>query len=359
MESEITAKIQLIRDLLDKKGYDGVILNSQANLSWLTGGRFFINWATESGAASFWIGPESIKLITNNIEAERLWQEEGAASTCDELVPYPWYDEGQKKSLLARYSQGLHMATDELLSTPLRNLRMKLTEGEQERYAALGRMSSDVIESVAEEFKQGESEYQVAGRMAKACLERGIEPIVCLVGADERVFTRRHPLPTEKTIENYAMLVLGARCGGLVASVSRAVYFGNVPSELAAKQRAVNKVEAAYWASSRPGVNLGEVFRAGMDAYTRTGFPNEWQFHHQGGPAGYQSREIKVTSETPEIIEVGQALAWNPTIQGTKAEDTVLVLPNGLKNITASRKFPMESIVVDGITFECPLILER
>ncbi|WP_261486053.1 hypothetical protein [Acididesulfobacillus acetoxydans] len=110
---------------------------------------------------------------------------------------------------------------------------------------------------------------------------------------------------------------------------------------------------------SRPGVSLGEVFRAGQEAYARLGYKGEWQYHHQGGLAGYQSREIKATAQTGRILAVAQALDWNPTLQGTKAEDTVLVGEKGPEILTATGLFPTEKVEIDGRSFHRPVILER
>lgn len=359
MDLEIGGKLTRIRQMLVQCGYDGVIIRSQTNLSWLTSGRFFINITSVEGVACIWIGLQNIILISNNIEAERLWKEEQVVEVCDELLVYPWYEESHEKSILDSLSEGLRVCTDYDLISNFRELRLKLTEPELERYKVLGQLAVDALESVAFEFKQGETEQQVAARVASACIERGLEPIVCLIGGDERALRRRHPLPTMNCIEKYAMLVLGARKWGLIASVSRAVHFGRIPSDLMLKQRAVIQVDGALLAATQPGKSLGEVFQAGVEAYSKEGFRNEWMFHHQGGLAGYASREIKAAPDSSEIIEVGQAVAWNPTIQGTKSEDTFVVYPEGLRNITKSANFPIETVDVGGTKFERPMILER
>ncbi|MHB1653280.1 MAG: M24 family metallopeptidase [Desulfitobacteriaceae bacterium] len=359
MQTEVIAKVRLVRSQLAKKGLEGVMINDQANLAWLTGGRFFVNLASVAGVGTLWIGPEKVELIANNVEGQRLWQEESAHDVCDDWVTYPWYDEGKRAQLMVERIKGLHTATDLDLAEEFLNLRLKLTPVEQERFLSFGRSVGEAVESAARDFLPGESEYQVAARLAQASLERGMEPLVCLVGGDDRARLHRHPLPTEQTIAKYAILVLSARKWGLVASATRSVYFGQIPQELAAKQRAVNEVDASFMVASRPGTSLGEVFKAGQAAYARQGFAEEWQLHHQGGLTGYQSREVKATPQTKRLIEVGHVLAWNPTLQGTKAEDTVLVRANGLQNLTATGNFPTETVEIAGQSFLRPVILER
>jgi len=55
------------------------------------------------------------------------------------------------------------------------------------------------------------TEYQIIGKMEDAVQSRGVQPIVNLIGTDERIFRFRHPLPTEKKLDRYAMLILCGR----------------------------------------------------------------------------------------------------------------------------------------------------
>ncbi|MDA8441399.1 MAG: M24 family metallopeptidase [Peptococcaceae bacterium] len=359
MDEETSIKIQMIRSMLAHKDYQGVIVQSQLNLAWLTGGRFFVNIASQMGIGAIFIGPDCVELIVNNVEGERLWHEEGVNRICEQVRTYPWYAEDEKDKLVQTLSEGLRVANDEQLAEEFLQMRLVLTPFEQKQYQILGRLAGEVVERTAQEFGRGETEYQIAARMAKASCELGMEPVVCLVGGDMRAKTYRHPLPTDNVVQDYALLVLSARKWGLVASVSRAVHFGRISAELAAKQQAVIEVDAAMLAATRRGVSLGSVFKIGQDAYARAGFPGEWQYHHQGGIAGYQSREAKATPDATRLIQTGQALAWNPTIQGAKSEDTVLLTEQGLQMLTFSGNFPSQKVRVGELELSRSLILER
>ncbi|MFR8180728.1 MAG: hypothetical protein ACLU80_13465 [Dorea sp.] len=62
--------------------------------------------------------------------------------------------------------------------------------------------------------------------------------------------------------------------------------------------------------------------------------------YHQGGPTGYGCREFTVTPETKGVIKKNQAYAWNPTIAGTKCEDTTFLADNGVEIFTRTKAWP-------------------
>ena len=237
------------------------------------------------------------------------------------------------------------------------SLRYSLTEAEITRYRELGANARAVAEEIARTVRHEEKECEVAGRLAKALFSVNITPVVLLVAADERIEEYRHPLPTEKAVDRCMMIVLCARKKGLIVSLTRLVHFGNLPENLLRKHRAVAEVDAALISESRPGVKFNDVFRKAVDAYGENGFPGEWQNHHQGGPTGYQCRDFKATLEEKRTVLPNQALAWNPSIRGTKSEDTIIALPDGTEIITASETWPKLRVNCKGKTWGRPDIL--
>jgi len=198
------------------------------------------------------------------------------------------------------------------------------------------------------------SEYEIAAQLGNETQKFGVQPIVNLIAVDERVFQYRHPLPTEKKLDKYAMLVLCGRKWGLVASITRLVHFGEIPKDLKAKILATAQVNSALINATRPGKTLGEVFAHGPRAYADQGFPDEWQHHHQGGVTGYEPREVLGLPNSSYVVSEGQAFAWNPSIRGAKVEDTILVQETENDVITLTPNLP--TTIIDGVP--CSLALE-
>jgi hypothetical protein len=75
---EIKEKERRVRDFLRSKGLKALFLKRQANFSWMTcGGLNLVGITTEMGATTLLITEDSKFVISNNIEAPRMIEEEG------------------------------------------------------------------------------------------------------------------------------------------------------------------------------------------------------------------------------------------------------------------------------------------
>jgi antitoxin VapB len=101
------------------------------------------------------------------------------------------------------------------------------------------------------------------------------------------------------------------------------------------------------------------VFQRAVTAYAEAGFADEWRLHHQGGTAGYEPREYLGLPGGAEVVIAGQAYAWNPSITGTKSEDTILVGEAGNEVLTTIEGWPMVAVeLAGGEKWMRPAVLE-
>lgn len=363
-KDEIAEKETRIRRLMDEAGLGAVALSTVANFAWFTcGGGNYVGIASETGVATIVVTKDSKYIVCDNIEAQRI-AEEVVPGQGFEFRTCLWYEE-QKERLVKEIAGNGKIGADSNLagavdvSSELDACRRSLTEPEIVRYEALG---SDVGESLlltASKIQPGMTENQAAGILDGELRSRGIVPIVTLIAADERAKRYRHPLPTDKPIERYVMLVTGARRWGLVVSATRIVCFGKIPDELRKKHEAVVRIDAEMIAATKIGTSMGEVLRKAIAAYAREGYPQEWELHHQGGPTGYKSRDFRVKPDTETRVCENQAFAWNPSISGTKSEDTIIVTKAGPKIISLTAEWPRVEVEIDGQKIPRPDIFVR
>jgi antitoxin VapB len=236
--------------------------------------------------------------------------------------------------------------------------RYRLTPSELERFRRLGRDAGEAVGEFAKGLEPGETESEVARRLDDSLAARGIHSVVTLVAADERIGKFRHPVPTSRAWERVLMLVTCARRGGLIASLTRIVCAGTVPEELRRRTRGVARVNARLLAATRPGAVGSELFKTIAAAYAEEGFAGEERLHHQGGACGYRTRDWVAHPASAETVQSEQAFAWNPSITGTKAEETCVASGDGVEILTTSPAWPQIPTRFDGREYLSPDVLE-
>lgn len=349
---------------LEGRGLDGVVLTRRCNFSWYTcGAHNHVGEANDVGVSSLVAARDGAVVVANNIEATRLAGE--ALGDDINLIEYPYHDASARSKAFADVLAGGEFACDSAVAgfdlpgtdSAFDRLRWQLTPAEIGRYRVLCREVAECVESVARSVQPGMSEVAIAGRLAGELRARSLAPWVLLVGVDERIERYRHPLPTGKAVQRYAMLATCAERGGLIAAVTRLVSLAPISDELRRRQHATAGVDAALIASTVPGAKLGDIFAAGQAAYAEVGFADEWRLHHQGGSIGYLPREVKAEPGCEIEALADQAFAWNPSITGAKCEDTVLCLADGAEIMTDTGDWPMVKVVCGGRSFRRPDIL--
>jgi Xaa-Pro aminopeptidase len=348
--SEQQRKLKLIRNWMSGHNLGGLYLQTAGSFAWATcGASSYINTAATNGLASLLITQEHQYLITSNIEAPRLEEEQHLVAQGWEFQVAPWYTSPATEEL----SRGLTLGSDGPLagaldvSADLAHLRANLTPEEDQRFRELGVLCAKAMQAAIQTVKPGQTEYQIAANLAAEAESQGVQAIVNLIATDERIYSFRHPLPTAKKLDKYAMLILCGRKNGLICSITRLVHFGPLAGELRRKAEACARVDAIFINSTRPGKSLGDIFELIMEAYSEVGFPEEWRKHHQGGVCGYEPREYLAIPGSPEQVALGQVYAWNPSITGYKSEDTMLVGENRNEILTAIPGWP--ETIVDGV----------
>jgi Xaa-Pro aminopeptidase len=344
-DQEFQARQRQLDVWLERHALEGVLLWRRQNFSWVTCGRQnHIANNSPVGVAAILATREQMLCLTNNIEAPRILAEE-LTSTGIEVLSYPWSDQAAARTFLEQVIAGRRVAedTDEPgLGLPLPRLpgdfcelRWSLSPWEIARYRHGGRRSAVAMEAAARQLKPGMTEHEAAGLLDHHLHASGCLPLVTLIAADDRIERFRHPIPTRQPIRRHVMLVTCAESAGLISCLTRFVHFGAVDTDLKRKHQAVANIDAAVNLATKPGRTFGEIFSKLQQAYAREGFADEWQLHHQGGSTGYATRETLARPGDSTTVRESQAFAWNPSITGTKSEDTVLVTSDGVEVLTA------------------------
>jgi len=361
--AELDEKHTRLVEWLQREKLSGVLIRRNENVAWVTGGAVEVRVLTpsETGVASLLVTADGKRYyFTTENEAPRLKDEEFGALDFEPVL-FPWYadDTAAAAAKLAGGPLGSDTPVPGTIAVNLYPLRASLGESEITRYRWLG---ANTAASTVESLKQvqpGMSEYDLEAMTAANLLQRGILPSVYLYAVDDRIYKYKHAVSRGKKLEKYAMLNLCTRKWGLAISITRFVHFGSLPAELEARFKSAAQVNAALLDATKVGVTSAELFRVAQAAYAAEGFPGEEQFHHQGGPTGYGEREWVATPNGKETVVNNQAVAWNPSIRGGKAEDTVILRDGKIEWLTSTPELPVINAEVNGKAYPAAGVLVR
>jgi antitoxin VapB len=356
IQDEIGIKKQQLVELMAERNLGGVLLSRHENVAWATAGqvdmRVGIPAATGSAAVFVRKDGSGFYLTTNN-EAPRMHDEEFGGLGFEPVV-MPW-QEGDFVKAARRLAATGALAADtheaECEAVNLAGLRAQLQAAEIERYRSLGAMTARIVEDVVLHLEPGETEEEISAITASRLIQKSILPSVLLMAVDDRILKYKHALPRGKRLQRFGMVNLCSRKWGLVISMTRFVHFGPMPQKLADGFEAAAKVNAALFHATRAGATAQQLYSVAKDAYAAAGFPGAEDLHHQGGATGYGEREWVATPTGTEIVVDRQAFAWNPSCEGGKVEDTIVLRDGAIEYLTETTEFPSVVSVVGGQSY--------
>lgn len=343
--TETAAKIALLRQSLERQGGSAVRLRGVDWFSWATsGGSSVILFSAETGIADVLVTPEKACILTNVIERDRLrdWEVPGEY----ELISSPWQSDEEVEKWVRELAGDTPLWSDRpragehALPPDIVAAKRRLMPEEVERYRELGKDAAEAMRETLASARPEWTELRLAAEGARAMLSRGVHPALTLAAGESCVTRYRHPFPTPERLGDRAMLVFCGRRYGLYANLTRFVYFRPPTSAEESALREVATVEAVALSLSKPGARLGEIYEQLNEAYRVLGHAQEINAHHQGGTTGYLAREVVAAPGSEVLLEAHTAVAWNPSLPGSKIEDTVLCGPQGMEILTFDRKWP-------------------
>jgi len=353
IKDEILEKKRRLNRYMEDKGIEAILLAKKSNFFWAScGARSKIVEHSDAGFSYLLYHKDKFYLLTTNIEAQRMLDEEIDLLIDPVLLSYKWFEEDGLKKAIEKIIDIKKVYQDSMLVKGAKNLapdfdkiRYKLTDSEKKRYLKLCSDTSICMTRTCMEIKKGFTELEVQARLSERLISENIMPYVLLVGSDKRLMDYRHPIPTSKKIEKYVMVVICGQRDGLISACTRFVHFKEPSKEIEEAKKIISYIDAMMILGSRPGRRYSDILKDEKKAFDSYGLKDEWENHHQGGPLGYEGRYFLVTPDTDHKIDKDHAIAWNPSMRGYKSEDTLIVGPE--ENIVATRDKDWPAITVE------------
>lgn len=360
-------KNERLRAFLATTKCAGALLTRRANIAWIADGAdVHVDAGSEFGIAALLWTPTRRLIFTDNIEAARLRAEEFPDPKEWEIVERPWWEAPplfRATDWMGEKWAREHPILDDRSVDHFAELRFSLTPAERDRARTLGHEAAEIMQSVMMRFTRGTTEHELAGTLGGELRKRGIFTPVLLVAADDRIARFRHPIPTTQVINATVMAAICAQRQGLIVSLTRLVHFGAaLPDDLQRRHDAVCHVDATLHTHTTVGTRWSDIFNTAISVYHSEGFATEWQQHHQGGPMGYAARDFKATAEEHRTVRPHQVVGWNPSITGTKSEDTVLAaeMPGApAEVVTTMSAWPMNERAAAGMVRRPDILLRH
>ena len=335
--SGFSERIEKLRELAEKNGLESIVLRRNPNLAWAIGGRVHVPLTLDLACFDLIITASEVRAITNAIEAPRLAAEEFDSTIVVEIVN--WW-EGRDSKLPTGANVGCDQPGSDRkeLSAEIERLRQSLVLEDVQRFRSVCQDAAIALGSAIKSAETSDREIDVTARIANALWQRNLELVFIGVAGEDRVRKFRHPLPTDAIVGNRVVASICARRKGLIASVTRIVTFNEEPTD---SYRNILEVESAIFDATIVGAKFSEPVEAAITAYPKFGFvEDEWTKHHQGGPTGYAPRDWPANRQSGQLILENQPIAWNPTGNGWKTEDTILATSKGVEILSLDPAWP-------------------
>ncbi len=359
--ADIESKQLFAANLLKEVGCDGLLVLSEENFAWLTGGGIARGILDPEGTPGLYLSAEGRWLICNNVDTQRIFDEE-IDGLGFQLKEWPWYRGRQQ--LVADLCQGRNVACDQPLGTcklvakELQRQRRLLTEYEQACYRARTNRQS---------CPGGDrTDAGPGGHGTRSCRSTKSSVAAPWGDAAQHHGGCRRPLPPVPPggvygapLKSYGVLTVTARKYGLFAQASRTVVFGPPEANLRRDHDAACKVSATYVASSWPDSVPRQILTGGQRIYQIAGAEHEWTLAPQGHLTGRAVVEMMLTPQNEELLQSNSAITWNASVGAAVSCDTFLISEEGPRSLTAAENWPLKRIRIQGAEFVRPDLLIR
>ncbi len=359
---DVSYKHDLLKEYLQLKNYDALLLQDPANFAWLTSGGDNTRSGGSIPVAALLITKDARVVLCNNVDSGQLFDKE-LAGLGFLLKERPWTENSY--NLRSDVCRGRKIAGDvwfpatENVAGEIQEFRLKLTERDTKQIRALGHELAHAVEATARNFEPGSTEADIAGHLAHRLIKHEIEPVRLQVMADAQGWRYRHWSYGSDQVERHCVISAVGRRHGLLVSATRTVCLGAPSEEFQETHQLATLVQTTGIHFSQAGWSMEETWQRVERIYEKIGVPDEWRLADQADIIGYQLSEKALCPTTQSKFQIGSVVHWHPSVRSALVGDTMLVGEPTCEVITPMQNWPMLSVHVKNSTYERPGILIR
>ncbi|MBO1219052.1 MULTISPECIES: M24 family metallopeptidase [Mammaliicoccus] len=345
-------KINKLREVMNEKGLEAVVILSPYNRRYLSG------FTGTSG--SLLITQDKSLLITDfryiqqaNDQAqdfEVINQEGPMLSKINDLIKEGQYKNVGVESHLITYNEYQALNTDAVelssIESVIETIRMVKDEFEIKQIQKAADIVDETYEHILKWVKPGMTENEVNNEMEMFMRSKGAtcSSFDTIVASGHRG-ALPHGVASNKVIEEGDMITLdfGALYEGYVSDVTRTFAIGEPKEEMKKIYNIVLEAQLAALEQIKPGMTGKEADTIARDIIKSYGYGEQFG-HSLGHGIGLEVHEGPALSQKSDIVlEENMCITLEPGIYvdglgGVRIEDDVLVTKNGLQRFTKSSK---------------------
>lgn len=351
-------------------GYDGVVINPGASLTYITGLSFHL---MERPVVFLALPGKKPVLILPELEKAKL------DSMPFDCTPYFFGDNPVERSKAFQAAvDDLHLQGKTLAVEPTRLrfleleylkdsssttkfvdgsqlfdiLRLNKDSAEIDAMQKAVDIAQQAFQALLPGIKTGMTEHSLASELTSLLLKFGSDPELPF----QAIFSsgpnsaNPHATPSERKLEKGDLVVVdwGASYLGYASDLTRTLVMGEPNAEQNAIAGSVLRANKAGRGAGKPGIMAGEVDRAARHEIDQDGY-GEFFTHRTGHGLGMEAHEAPyMFAENTNLLEPGMVYTVEPGIYlpgkyGVRIEDDVVVTTTGSKTLS---NLPRELVVI-------------
>ena len=338
-----------VAQMLGEVGCEAALVLRPENVRWFCGEDLSSGLTSVHESPALYLTPVSRTIVCSTLDAERIFREK-VDRLGFLLKVYPWF--GKRALFLHDLIAGKKVAAD-LPTREAQDLggffdreRPRLSTYGREQALETGRLLTHAIEATCRSIRPGETEQEIAGRLAYRLIRHGVEAHGLQVTADDHGADSPRAGCTDRPITRSAIVQATGSMHGIFLTACRTVVIGAPDPALLKAYDFAGRTIAVQLAAAIGDRRMGAVAHLGRRALRNTEYEHSWRDAPPCLKLGRVASDGPVNPLSEETLEFGQAYLWQGRIGAAALGDSYLFGERGWELLTRPQEWPARRLTI-------------